>query len=167
MNFMMLHWIHRCFWKWDVPPNGSKWQSFFSKKIWWSIGLWQTNIWWFMQPFKWKVEHHRRHDPTVPRPCRLCFFFFKLYVIVWKSKVPQENNNLQIYYIIYRYIGTESVLGETSSQFASYGTNLRFLVPGYPNGRPRRTRATCRTASLTQERWHGRMVIDSGYEWWL
>lgn len=81
----------------------------------------------------------------------VCFFFFKyIYVIVWKSKVPQENNNRQIYYIIYRYIGTESVLGEASPQFASYGTNqqLFLAVPGYPNGRPRRTRATCRTASL-------------------
>ena len=166
MNFMMLHWIHRCFWKWDVPPNGSKWQSFFQKKY--------DDPLDFDKPIyddscsrsngKWNIIG----DMT-----QLCLghvdyvFFFKLYVIVWKSKVPQENNNLQIYYIIYRYIGTESVLGETSSQFASYGTNLRFLVPGYPNGRPRRTRATCRTASLTQERWHGRMVIDSGYEWWL
>ena len=70
---------------------------FFCKKIWWSIGLWQTNIWWFMQPFKWKVEHHRRHDPTVPRPCRLCFFKKNYMWLYGNLRYPKKT-------IIYRYI---------------------------------------------------------------
>ena len=106
------------------------------------------------------VAGSRRSCPTLTRAYRLSIiekYEYVVSVMVWKSKVSQQKQQRLSVWEKHP-LNTAPVM------------ELRFpAVPGYPNARPRRTRATCRTASLARtgarEEGHSWLMIDNGDYW--